>query len=458
MKKIFLLITVFFISISLFAQNKSNFGFDFDFAQFGYDSTSNYVEFYYSFSQNDLTINKTDTSNYVEAYLKISIIDTSSGKILVDKDWKVVNEIKDSSTINRGLVGVLGFVISQGTFKIDVEGGDELNKDQKKSLKDYFNVVPLWKDKIAVSDLQFSSRIIPNSTNKNSIFYKNTYEIIPSIVNVFGENQPVLFYYLELYNLKSLPKGDIKLESVVYNSRGKVVSSKSKIISNSLNSRVEVGKVVINKYPTDSYTLTEALLDSAANVGISSSKRFFVYNPSIPLPDTSYTDNTGSLGSEFNVMSEDEVDKIFQESKYVATSNEIRQYEGLETLDGKRKFLYEFWKSRDTNPATQLNESFQDYMNRVQKCNERYSSMGKEGWKTDRGRVYMLYGEPSEIERYPNEQNTKPYEIWHYHELQGGVVFIFADLTGFSQYTLVHSTMRGELRDDNWMNRVATSY
>lgn len=455
MKK-FLLISSLLISASLFAQSKSNFGFEFDFAQFGYDSTSNYVEFYYSFNQGDLTINKTDTSNYVQADLKISIIDTASGKLLVDKDWKVINEIKDTTSANKGLVGVLGFVISHGVYKLNVTGGDASNKDYKRSITDYLKVTPLWKNKVALSDLQFATRIIPDSPNKNSIFYKNTYEVIPSIMNIFGENQPVLFYYLELYNLKSLPKSDIKLESVVYNSKGKIVSSKTKTITNKINSRVEVGTVVLNKYPTDSYTLTEALLDSVANIGISSSKRFYVYNPSISQPDTIFANNTSSLASEFNVMSDEELDKVFDESKYIATNSEIKQYKGLETLEGKRKFLYEFWKTRDTKPETALNEAYQNYMNRVQKCNERFSYMGTEGWKSDRGRVYLLYGEPSEIERFPNQQNTKPYEIWHYNDIQGGVIFIFADLTGFSRYTLVHSTMRGEVRDDNWMQRVAS--
>ncbi|MFZ0453096.1 MAG: GWxTD domain-containing protein [Ignavibacteriaceae bacterium] len=455
MKKI-LLISFLFMMAASFAKDKSNFGFDFDFAQFGYDSTSNYIEFYYSFNQNELTINRNDTSAYVQGDLKISITDTASGKLLVDKDWKVVNELKDTSDVDRGLVGVLGFVILKGTYKINIVGGDAVNTEQSKSITDYLNVTPLWKEKAALSDLQFATRIIPNSPNKKSIFYKNTYEIVPSIMNVYGENQPVLFYYIELYNLKTLPEGNIKLESVVYNSRGKIVSNKSKLISNSVNSRVEVGTVVLNKFPTDSYTLTEALLDSAANIGISSSKRFYVYNPSIPLPDSDYAGNTSSLASEFSVMPEEEIDKIFNESKYVATSNEIKQYEGLKTLEGKRKFIYEFWKTRDTKPETALNEAYLDYMNRVQRCNERFSYMGREGWKSDRGRVYLVYGEPSEIERFPNEQNTKPYEIWHYNEIQGGVIFVFADLTGFSRYTLVHSSMRGEVSDQNWMARVAS--
>ena len=80
--------------------------------------------------------------------------------------------------------------------------------------------------------------------------------------------------------------------------------------------------------------------------------------------------------------------------------------------------------------------------------------MGKEGWKTDRGRVYLIYGGPDEIERFPNEIETRPYEIWHYESVEGGVIFVFADITGFGSYQLVHSTKRGELRDDSWVRRI----
>jgi hypothetical protein len=68
----------------------------------------------------------------------------------------------------------------------------------------------------------------------------------------------------------------------------------------------------------------------------------------------------------------------------------------------------------------------------------------------------MTYGEPSEIERFPNETESKPYEIWYYHELEGGVKFVFADLSGYSDYQLVHSTMRGELQDENWQSRISS--
>ena len=83
-------------------------------------------------------------------------------------------------------------------------------------------------------------------------------------------------------------------------------------------------------------------------------------------------------------------------------------------------------------------------------ANERYRAIGRDGWRTDRGRIYIIYGEPDEIQRFPNSSDNKPYEIWNYNQIEGGVEFIFIDLSGFSEYTLVHSTKRGEIQDPSW--------
>jgi GWxTD domain-containing protein len=116
--------------------------------------------------------------------------------------------------------------------------------------------------------------------------------------------------------------------------------------------------------------------------------------------------------------------------------------------------MFEFWKNRDDNPATPDNEAFRKYFQNVELADSKYSGLGKAGWKTDRGRVFLLYGEPSEVERYPNQLETRPYEIWSYNGIEGGVYFVFADLTGFSDYTLIQSTKRGEIRDDSWNRRI----
>jgi GWxTD domain-containing protein len=197
-------------------------------------------------------------------------------------------------------------------------------------------------------------------------------------------------------------------------------------------------------------------MDSAASYGVSSSKKFYVFNPSIQITDTTTAQVSGVLASEFGVMSDEELDDLFNKSRYIATSTDVDNYDKLDNVEGKREFLYNFWKARDTDVSTPVNEYYKKYFSRVSFSNQRFGSLSRLGWKSDRGRVFIIYGEPSEIERHPNEVDTKPYEIWYYNELEGGVLFVFGDLTGFSDYILLHSTVRGGLRDENWLRRITT--
>jgi len=92
----------------------------------------------------------------------------------------------------------------------------------------------------------------------------------------------------------------------------------------------------------------------------------------------------------------------------------------------------------------------------VKEASTRFKNLSRNGIKTDMGRVFIMYGEPEQIERFPNQKDTKPYEIWTYEQIESGVSFIFADITGFSNYILVHSTKRNEYHDENWLSRIAT--
>ena len=429
--------------------------FEFDYAQFGYDSLSNYVEFYYSFNQACLQYIDTDSADYVEGILRIEISDSTSGKNIIDKQWIISNPITDTLELDRNLVGVIGFVIDTGSYKVVVTGSDANNETNNKIISENLFIKPFLKLNTAISDIQLSSNIIPGSENTSSIFYKNTYEVTPLPASVCGEKQPVLFYYSELYNLQFNPsQDDLRLDEMVINSRGQVVSAKSKKINKSIDSRVEVGMVKVHKLPTDTYTLLINLIDSVANYGVSSSKRFFVYNPSIVPVDTFQATVSPVLSTTFGVMSEEELDDLFAKSRYIANVSEQEKYQSLSTTEAKREFLYAFWKARDENPADERNEYFNNYMQRINTANERYSALGKDGWKTDKGRVYLIYGEPNEIDRHPNETDTRPYEIWFYESIEGGVFFYFGDLTGFNNYQLLHSTKRGEMRDDYWQRRI----
>ncbi|MFQ6618687.1 MAG: GWxTD domain-containing protein, partial [Fidelibacterota bacterium] len=155
-----------------------------------------------------------------------------------------------------------------------------------------------------------------------------------------------------------------------------------------------------------------------------------------------------SIHGEYDTMSEEEIDKLFEVLKILATKKEKQMFNKSD-LEGKRVVIKKFWDDRDPDTSTPVNEFKRDFFKRLNYANAQFSGL-REGWKTDRGRVLIQYGIPDEIERFPSSINTKAYEIWNYYDLEGGVIFVFVDIQGFSSYELVHSTARNELKDYNW--------
>jgi hypothetical protein len=94
-------------------------------------------------------------------------------------------------------------------------------------------------------------------------------------------------------------------------------------------------------------------------------------------------------------------------------------------------------------------------------ANEKYSigvSENAGGWRTDMGRIYIVHGQPSHIERFPFTPERPAAEQWFYDHLtgQGQVYFLFIDESGYGEYNMVHSTARGERRDPFWEQQVST--
>ena len=63
-----------------------------------------------------------------------------------------------------------------------------------------------------------------------------------------------------------------------------------------------------------------------------------------------------------------------------------------------------------------------------------------------------MFGEPDDRDSHPIDSHAKPYEIWSYRNIEGGVEFVFVDRSGLGEYALVHSTLRGEVNNPDWYN------
>lgn len=97
------------------------------------------------------------------------------------------------------LVGVLGLIIPKGNYICYVKGLDEVNNNAFREHIFDMDIKSFKEHSMMIIDIQPASNIVQGSENTTSIFYKNIYEVAPVPTATFDENQPVLFYYTELY-------------------------------------------------------------------------------------------------------------------------------------------------------------------------------------------------------------------------------------------------------------------
>jgi GWxTD domain-containing protein len=163
------------------------------------------------------------------------------------------------------------------------------------------------------------------------------------------------------------------------------------------------------------------------------------------------------MSRERNVKTEKS--KIFQkwlneDVSYIITDEEKRAYKKLRTDEEREQFIEQFWRRRDPDPDTETNEYLEEHYERIAYANQHFAS-GIPGWKSDRGRIYIMYGPPHEKETHPTggqydrpsyhgggSTTTYPFEVWFYRYLPGvgsGVEIEFVDPTGTGEYRIARS-------------------
>lgn len=147
-------------------------------------------------------------------------------------------------------------------------------------------------------------------------------------------------------------------------------------------------------------------------------------------------------------------DWLEKDVTYVITDEERKAFKKLATDDERERFIEEFWRRRDPDPDTDENEFKEEYYERIAYANEHFAS-GIPGWKTDRGRIWIMFGKPDERETHPMGGNydrpsyhgggstsTYPFEIWFYRYLAGvgsGIEIEFVDPTGSGEYRIARN-------------------
>lgn len=168
-----------------------------------------------------------------------------------------------------------------------------------------------------------------------------------------------------------------------------------------------------------------------------------------PRPETKAA-RTEKLGGVYKKWLDEDV-------RWIITDEELAAFKKLTTNAERDQFIENFWARRDPTPDTAENEYKEEHYRRIAYANEHFAA-GLPGWKTDRGRIYIVYGPPTSIESHPmggpyqrsaeeggGETQTYPFEVWHYNYLEGigqNIDIEFVDDCGCGAYEMTMDRSR----------------
>lgn len=367
--------------------------------------------------------------------------------------WDRVHCPDPNSTTSSGFLPDLARVNAEnGRYRVEIELTDSVGRFRDRVS---FPLIQFQQNttEFMLSGLLLCSRIEP-STAESDEFHRNGYLVLPYAEKIYGTTQPILYLYWEQY--RQLPDTTCQYEVQLFD-RSNSLIYKSPLKTQKLNSdrgfHIEV--IPVYSFPTGSYVVkVESQLIPSKRKQTSLS-RFFVYTDSVASPSLP----TSTLSS-FELKQFPPIQKL-----YYLIDEDTRAF--LMTLPSEEQYKWSenFWKEQESKASSPRYVRLNDYVKRLAYI-QQFETGNKEGWQTDRGRVFLLYGPPDEIDDYAFQSSmtseisseftgaNKPYIIWKYHTLGGGVEFVFGDVRLFGDFTLMHSTMPGEIHDVFWWKKL----
>lgn len=435
-----------------------------DYCLFQKNEKENILEIYYGLLDNKLKYYSKDKKWFVElnVELKFFVSDT----LWDTYDWIIYHqrEFLDTSKETQNLlVGQKNFLVSKDS-KIKVQFictdiQDKTNKFQK--VLDVENMDFSSRD-ASISDIQLAQFIELSDTSQmlwQKEFLKSKFYVVPNpTLEVIG-TAPRLYVYFEYYLRPSFMNKQIKIEYRILNTIEDEVLYNVKTSKVVASSQFAINGFALDALSSGTYFLEITLVDENGNVLTrSKKKKFYLFNAELPPePIRKFTESELFERSIFVSLDEQSLDLEFEKAKYIASDYEKSLYKELKTVEAKRRFLFQFWQKRNPDTSLVYNKAYDDFVQRINYAN-RFFSVGNQipGWKTDRGRVLIQYGEPTSREYHPPELNKRSYEVWFYSELQGGAYFYFVDLYKTGNFVLVHSNAMNEPYNENWYTDFVT--
>ncbi|PKL84551.1 MAG: hypothetical protein CVV22_12480 [Ignavibacteriae bacterium HGW-Ignavibacteriae-1] len=248
------------------------------------------------------------------------------------------------------------------------------------------------------------------------------YKITPHVSDHIGNFDDGFFVFFETYNkIESRSEVDFVWEILDANQKKMIYSDPIRRQVQTGTSRHFIKIPQIEELVSGTYTFRLIAMNALDSAVFAEENYLAVTQRSM-----NYTQSVaGTVLSDLNLA--------IKQLRYVAYQNELEYINSGETELERQKRFTQFWKERDPSLGTERNEAFDEYYGRINFANNTFKSY-TEGWMTDMGMVYIIFGPPMSADRQSGYGDNRNYERWLYGNNRD---FLFVDNSGFGDYRLV---------------------
>lgn len=385
------------------------------------DSGKIRLEIYYKLFNNQLKFEQVDNIYLSKIIIKVDIIGNKGRKVASDKSKKSIH-LKDKAKTKSERdfrVYQSNFILDPGKYDVKLSIKHHLSKKPTKQ-KFTVKLKKFKKQRPSLSEIEFVHAIVPDG-DKNSPFSKGEMNIIPSVTRKFGgyEKDNKVTYYFEAYQ-GSEEFDEVLVVSKIRHSKKANMSYRDSMTITFLSPiRKEIRSVSIDDLAPGEYELELELRDKRHKKYAKLKRKFYIE----PSPHS---------------FLEHDYDMVMRMLSLIAEHSEIKKMKQAKTLPERVAAFKQFWLNRDPTPSTLENEHKREFYRRIKYANQKYRYLYRKGWSTDRGRVYVRYGPPDQINDYPYTPNTHPYQEWHYYTDGRYRKYVFVDENEDGEYRLTY--------------------
>lgn len=307
------------------------------------DTVKSYVEIYYSFNRKQLKFSQEKEAYQAKIFLNLTIADTL-GNLVENRMWNSGAKVDhwEETQVDYMILDKAEVILEPGDYVLKLSVTDLGSESQGEASLE-LRAKAFGEKNLQLSDLELAFQIEPDTSS--SKFTKSGRKILPNPSGVFTHHMGMIYFYAELYNLVTLPTvdSDYVLGFTVLDSTGKVVKDfGAQTRKKPGNSAVVLSGINISTLPGGGYVLGVETEDKETGQKAKANKKFIILG-------------AGEKRDE-GIESSEEVEGFKQDVAYIATAQDLHLFDQL-NLEGKKRFIEEFWKKRDPLPIRPLTNS-----------------------------------------------------------------------------------------------------